>query len=173
MLTQWRVHIAFTSQWSRYSSVASEGEALLPPQQDGSEKEYSSKIRQLVDDISKLTVLEVSDLNELLKTTLKISDIASVPAVPAPTVAVATPDSNEDSPAQQQSEFTVKLTGFADGTKAKVIKEIKTIMEGMNLVQAKKFVEDAPQIVRKEVSKEEAEELKKILETAGATVQLE
>jgi large subunit ribosomal protein L7/L12 len=126
-----------------------------------------------------------------LQTTLKISDIASVPAVPAPTVAVATPDSNEDSPAQQQSEFTVKLTGFADGTKAKVIKEIKTIMEGMNLVQvplyfscwkvlskfsalqAKKFVEDAPQIVRKEVSKEEAEELKKILETAGATVQLE
>lgn len=86
---------------------------------------------------------------------------------------LAVQDSNEDSPAQQQSEFTVKLTGFADGTKAKVIKEIKTIMEGMNLVQAKKFVEDAPQIVRKEVSKEEAEELKKILETAGATVQLE
>ena len=62
-----RVFVALSYHWNRYSSVASEREALLPPRQDGSEKEYSAKIRQLVDDISKLTVLEVSDLNELLK----------------------------------------------------------------------------------------------------------
>ena len=44
-------------------------------------------------------------------------------------------ESTEDSPVEQQTEFTIQLTGFADGTKAKVIKEIKSIMEGMNLVQ--------------------------------------
>ncbi|XP_062507667.1 large ribosomal subunit protein bL12m-like isoform X2 [Corticium candelabrum] len=165
-------YVVLPHHWSRPYSVASGNDVLQPPSSTGSAKVYSAKIKQLVDDISKLTVLEISDLNDLLKTTLNITEVAA-PVASASTSAAAVPESTEDSPVEQQTEFTIQLTGFADGTKAKVIKEIKSIMEGMNLVQAKKFVEDTPQIVKKDISKEEAEGIKKSLETAGATVQIE
>lgn len=72
-----------------------------------------------------------------------------------------------------KSAFTVKLVKFDDGKKVALIKEIKNVVEGMNLVQAKKFVESAPQVLRSGVPKDEAEALKKSLEALGAVVELE
>lgn len=72
-----------------------------------------------------------------------------------------------------KSEFTVKLEKIDAAQKAKVIREIKNIITGCNLVEAKKFVESAPKVVKENVPKEEAEKMKKLLESVGATVVLE
>eukprot|EP00118_Oscarella_pearsei_P026493 m.309987 g.309987 ORF g.309987 m.309987 type:complete len:185 (+) comp48955_c0_seq1:24-578(+) len=137
--------------------------------QDDVEKDYSPKIRQLVAEIGQLTLLEVADLNELLKKTLKIPDVPiSMGLMPAANA----PGSSQEQPVEEKTSFEVKLMGFADGKKAKVIKEIKAIIEGLNLVEAKKLVESSPQTIKKDVTKAEAEETKTILETAGATVEI-
>uniref|UniRef100_A0A8C9SPW9 Large ribosomal subunit protein bL12m n=1 Tax=Scleropages formosus TaxID=113540 RepID=A0A8C9SPW9_SCLFO len=136
---------------------------------------YSPKIEQLVKDIAGLTLLEVSDLNELLKKTLNIQDVGMMPmgamAAAAPVVQAA-----EEEAAPQRKEkthFTVKLTELKAADKVKLIKEVKNCMQGLNLVQAKKLVETLPQEIRANVSKEEAEKLKAALEAAGGTVVLE
>ncbi|KAL1457646.1 hypothetical protein WDU94_007854 [Cyamophila willieti] len=72
-----------------------------------------------------------------------------------------------------QSLFTVKLVKFDDKQKVPLIKEIKTLIEGMNLVQAKKFVESAPAVVKADVTKEEAEALKIQLAKVGGEVSFE
>ena len=65
------------------------------------------------------------------------------------------------------------MTGFDDTKKVGLIKEMKAIVPGMNLVQAKKFVESVPQLIRKDVSKEEADKLKASLEALGARITVE
>ena len=77
-------------------------------------------------------------------------------------------EAEEVMPTVVQTSFTVKLESFAADKKVALIKEIKANVEGMNLVQAKKFVESAPAIVKSDIAKEEAEKLKKALEAAGA-----
>lgn len=72
-----------------------------------------------------------------------------------------------------QTAFKVKMLKFDDKQKVALIKEIKNLFEGMNLVQAKKFVESAPTVVKDDVSKEEAEKLKAALEKIGATIEIE
>lgn len=79
---------------------------------------------------------------------------------------------------EEKTQFTLKLTGFNAASKAKLIKEIKGILPGANLVEAKKFVEGctgdkAGSVVKEDVSKEEAEKMKKLLESVGGTVVLE
>ncbi|KAK6044300.1 Ribosomal protein L7/L12 domain protein [Cooperia oncophora] len=68
--------------------------------------------------------------------------------------------------------FSVKLTKFDDAKKIALIKEIRSAISGLNLVQAKKFVETAPVVVREDMGKAEAEELKAALEKAGATIEI-
>uniref|UniRef100_A0A8C9SR35 Large ribosomal subunit protein bL12m n=1 Tax=Scleropages formosus TaxID=113540 RepID=A0A8C9SR35_SCLFO len=134
---------------------------------------YSPKIEQLVKDIAGLTLLEVSDLNELLKKTLNIQDVGMMPMG---AMAAAAPVAAEEEAAPQRKEkthFTVKLTELKAADKVKLIKEVKNCMQGLNLVQAKKLVETLPQEIRANVSKEEAEKLKAALEAAGGTVVLE
>ncbi|RKO83224.1 ribosomal protein L7/L12 [Blyttiomyces helicus] len=72
-----------------------------------------------------------------------------------------------------KTEFTVKLEKFDAASKAKIIKEIKTLIPGASLVEAKKFVESVPKVIRENVPKDEAEKIKKLLEGLGATVSLE
>lgn len=141
---------------------------------EGEEKRYAPKIQQLVKDISQLTLIEVADLNELLKKTLKISD-APMMAMGAMASAAKPKDEDEEAPKAKQEKvnFTVKITKFEESKKIALVKEIKTLVEGLNLVQAKKFVESVPQTVRADLPKEEAEKLKASLEAVGATVVLE
>ncbi len=72
-----------------------------------------------------------------------------------------------------QTSFTVKLESFDTAKKVTLIKEIKNLVEGMNLVQAKKFVESCPTVVKADLSKDEAEKLKESLIAAGAVCKIE
>ncbi|EDO35026.1 predicted protein [Nematostella vectensis] len=147
--------------------------SLAAPDADDSQRHYPNHIKKIVDDISKLTLLEVSELNELLKVTLKIQDVPMMAAGAMSAPAAAQAASEEPEKEAEPTEFTVKLTGFDAAAKVKLIKEIKNLIPGMNLVQAKKFVEGLPQNVREKVNKEESEQLKKALEAAGGTVEIE
>jgi large subunit ribosomal protein L7/L12 len=73
----------------------------------------------------------------------------------------------------EKTSFTIKLEKFDAAAKAKMIREIKGLIPGANLVAAKKFVESVPAIIREDVPKEEAEKIKATLEGLGGTVVLE
>ena len=118
----------------------------------------------------------MADLNELLKKRLNISDapmmMSAGPAVAAP-AKVEEEEEEAAAPAAVQTSFTVKLTKFDAAKKVAIIKEIKSIVEGMNLVQAKKFVESAPAVVKADVSKEEADQIKEKLTAIGGECTVE
>ncbi|KAF5911365.1 hypothetical protein HPG69_018668 [Diceros bicornis minor] len=155
------------------------GEALAGAPLDNARKEYPPKIQQLVQDIASLTLLEISDLNELLKKTLKIQDVGLMPVggmMPgaAPAAGAAPEAAEEDIPKQkEQTHYTVRLTEAKPVDKVKLIKEIKNYVQGINLVQAKKLVESLPQEIKANVAKAEAEKIKAALEAVGGTVVLE
>ena len=98
--------------------------------------------------------------------------MAGGPAAPAAAPVEEEPE-EEAAPVAVQTSFTLKLEAFAADKKVALIKEIKANVEGMNLVQAKKFVESAPAIVKADLSKDEAEKLKTTLEAAGATCKID
>ena len=135
----------------------------------------SPKITEIVDRIEKLTLLEASELVQELKTRLNITDIA-MPAAAAPAAPAAAAPSDE-APAEEKPKektlFTIKFLGLgSDSAKAKVIKEVKAINSSMNLVEAKKFVESAPQTLKENVTKEDAEKIKEAVEKAGGKIEL-
>ncbi|NXK12658.1 DIC protein, partial [Herpetotheres cachinnans] len=150
-------------------------EALAGAPLDTAAKEYSPKVRQLVRDIAGLTLLEVADLNALLKETLKIPDVGVMPAAAASLQpAQAAPQEEEEVPLKREkTHFTVRLTELKPADKVKLIKEVKNFVPGVNLVQAKKLVESLPQEIKANASKEEAEKIKAALEAAGGTTQQE
>ncbi|XP_050175573.1 39S ribosomal protein L12, mitochondrial [Myiozetetes cayanensis] len=155
---------------------ARRSEALAGAPLDTAAKEYSPKVRQLVRDIAGLTLLEVADLNALLKETLKIPDVGVMPAAAAASAvpAQAAPQEEEEVPLKKEkTHFTVRLTELKPADKVKLIKEVKNFVPGVNLVQAKKLVESLPQEIKANASKEEAEKIKAALEAAGGTVVLE
>jgi len=120
-------------------------------------------IQKLIDDLSKLTVLEAAELAKGLEEAWGVSAAAAV-AVAGPAAAAAGPA------AEEQSEFDVILTGDG-GKKINVIKEVRAIT-GLGLGEAKALVEGAPKAVKEGVNKEEAEKIKKQIEEAGGTVEL-
>jgi large subunit ribosomal protein L7/L12 len=119
-------------------------------------------LAKIVEELSALTVLEAADLSKLLEEKWGVSAAAAVAAAPA--AAAAGPA------AEEQTEFDVILTGDG-GNKINAIKEVRAIT-GLGLGEAKALVEGAPKAVKEGVNKAEAEELKKRLEAAGATVEL-
>jgi len=124
-----------------------------------------ANLQNLVDELSALTVLEAAELSKLLEQKWGVSAAAPVAAAAVsagPAVAAA--------PVEEQTEFTVILTGFGD-KKINVIKEIRTIT-GLGLKEAKDLVEGAPKTVKEGVNKDEAAKIKKILEENGATVEV-
>ena len=78
----------------------------------------------------------------------------------------------EEKKVEEQTEFLVSLVKFADDSKIKVIKEIKSVVEGINLVQARKFVEELLQVVKQGISKDDAIKLKEQLEAARGVVEV-
>ena len=123
-----------------------------------------SKLEKLVDDLSALSVLEAAELSKLLEEKWGVSAAAPV-AVAAVGGGAAAPVAE----VEEQTEFTVVLTGGGD-KKINVIKEVRSIRPDLGLKEAKDLVEGAPQNVKENVSKQEAEEIKKKLEEAGASV---
>jgi large subunit ribosomal protein L7/L12 len=123
-----------------------------------------ANLQQLVDELSKLTVLEAAELSKLLEEKWGVSAAAPVAAAAAPGAAAAAPA------AVEKTEFTVVLMAAGD-KKINVIKEVRAIT-GLGLKEAKDLVEAAPKEVKADVSKDEAEKIKKQLEDAGAKVEL-
>jgi large subunit ribosomal protein L7/L12 len=125
-----------------------------------------SKLEKLVDELSTLTVLEASELSKLLEEKWGVSAAAPVAVAAAGGAAAAPVEA-----AEEQTEFTVILTAGGD-KKINVIKEVRSVRADLGLKEAKDLVEGAPQPVKENISKQEAEEIKKKLEEAGATVQI-
>ncbi len=117
----------------------------------------------ILDAISKMTVLEVVDLIKAMEDKFGVSAAAA-------TVAVAAPAAGGAAAAEEQTEFTVILKAFGDN-KVNVIKVIRAIT-GLGLKEAKDLVEGAPSPVKEGVSKADADSIKKQLEEAGATVEI-
>ncbi|XP_044758920.1 39S ribosomal protein L12, mitochondrial [Coccinella septempunctata] len=152
------------------TASASPIENLTIPPPSNADKPASEKIEKLFNDISKLNLLEVCELSDLLKKRLNLSDISAV-QVAGP--AAASVDEEDVVPIKAKSSFTIKLMKFEEKQKVALIKEIKGIMEGMNLVQAKKFVESAPAVVKADIAKDEADKLKEAIEKVGGVVAVE
>ena len=121
-------------------------------------------LQKLAEELSGLTVLEAAELSKLLEEKWGVSAAAPAAAAAAPVAAAAA------APVEEQTEFTVILSGAGD-KKINVIKEIRTIT-GLGLKEAKDLVEGAPKTVKEAVGKDEVAKIKKMLEDAGATVEV-
>ena len=122
----------------------------------------SEKVTAMIEEIKALTVLELSELVHALEEEFGVS--AAAMAAPAAGGAAA-------EAAEEKTEFDVVLAGFDAAAKIKVIKAVREIT-GLGLAEAKGVVEGAPKTLKEAVSKDEAEEMKKKLEEAGAKVEL-
>jgi large subunit ribosomal protein L7/L12 len=122
-------------------------------------------LQKLVDELSNLTVIEAAELSKLLEEKWGVSaaaPVAMASAAPAAAAAAA--------PVEEQTEFTVILSKTGD-KKINVIKEVRTIT-GLGLKEAKDLVEGAPKPVKEGVNKDEAAKIRKMLEDAGASVEV-
>ena len=119
---------------------------------------------QLVEELSSWTVAEVAGLVKALETKWGVS------AAPVAVAGGGGGGAAAAAPVEEQTEFTVELTGGGD-KKIQVIKVVREVTS-LGLAEAKKLVEEAPKVVKEGLSKADAEELKKKLEEAGATVAL-
>ncbi|MGC2130031.1 MAG: 50S ribosomal protein L7/L12 [Candidatus Aquilonibacter sp.] len=120
-------------------------------------------VAELIDQIDKLTVLELADLVKQLEEKYGVSAAAPVAMVAGPAAAAA-------APAAEKTEFDVILSE-AGPEKIKVIKAVRELTS-LGLTEAKAFVESAPKAVKEGVTKDEAESVKKKLEEAGAKVEI-
>lgn len=123
-----------------------------------------SDTQALVDQLSNLTVLQVADLVKQLEEKWGVSAAAPVAVAAGPAVAAA-------APVEEKTSFDVILKE-AGANKIAVIKEVRAAVAGLGLAEAKALVESAPKALKEGVTKEEAEEIKKKIEAAGAKVEI-
>ena len=123
-------------------------------------------LEKLADELSSLTVMEAADLSKVLEEKWGVTAAAPMAVASAPAVA----GGDAGGAAEEKDEFDVVLAAVGD-KKINVIKEVRTIT-GLGLKEAKELVEGAPKAVKEGAKKDEAEEIKKKLEEAGATVEL-
>ena len=121
-------------------------------------------LNKIVEDLSSLTVLEAAELSKLLEDKWGVSAAAPVAVAAVPAAG------GGEAAAEEKTEFDLELTE-SGSNKIAVIKEVRTIT-GLGLKEAKDLVEGAPKPLKQGVKKEEAEEMKKALEAAGAKVTL-
>ena len=125
----------------------------------------SEKINALIEEVSNLTVLELSELVHALEEKFGVSAAAPVAVAAGPAAAAPVEE------VEEKTEFDVVMTSFG-AEKVKVIKAVREIVSGLGLAEAKALVEGIPAKIKEGVQKEEAEELKKKLEAVGATVEI-
>jgi large subunit ribosomal protein L7/L12 len=121
-------------------------------------------LSKIVDELSKLTVLEAADLAKMLEEKWGVTAAAAVAVAAAPGAGGGA------APAEEKTEFTVVLTAAGD-KKIEVIKEVRALT-GLGLKEAKDLVEGAPKAVKEGVAKDEAEKIKATLEKVGAKVEM-
>jgi len=96
-----------------------------------------------------------------------------MPTAAAPVVAAPIEEAPVEEKPKEKTIFNVKLESFEAAAKAKVIREVKALVPNLTLIDAKKFVESLPKVVKENLSKEEAEKLKATFEGIGAVIKLE
>ena len=122
-------------------------------------------LAKIADELSKLTVIEAAELSTMLEEKWGVSA-----AAPVAVAAVGAGGDGAAAAEEEKDSFSVVLASFGD-KKINVIKEVRAIT-GLGLKEAKDLVESAPKPIKEDVKKDEAEEIKKKLEDAGATVEL-
>jgi large subunit ribosomal protein L7/L12 len=126
-------------------------------------------LAKIVDDLSKLTVLEAAELAKMLEDKWGVS--AAAPVAFAPGAAAPGAAGGAAAPAEEQTEFTVILKSGGD-KKLNVIKEVRSIVSGLGIKEAKELVEAGGKVIKEGVTKEEAAKIKKQLEDQGAVVEV-
>ena len=122
-------------------------------------------IQAIANDLSELTVLQVAELVKTLEDKWGVSAAAAAPVM----MAAGAPAAGAEA-AEEQTEFAVHLTGIGD-KKINVIKVVRELTS-LGLKEAKDLVDSAPKVVKEDISKEEAEEMKKKFEAVGAQVEI-
>ena len=125
----------------------------------------SEKINALIEEVSALTVLELSELVHALEEKFGVSAAAPVAVAAGPAAAAPVEE------VEEKTEFDVVMTSFG-AEKIKVIKAVREVVSGLGLAEAKALVEGIPAKIKEAIAKDEAEEIKKKLEAVGATVEL-
>lgn len=185
----------------RYYPLAAQSPAGVPLDEsstsssvpDDKNRKISAQVDALVEQIVNLPLLEVSDLNFALKKRLNIPDTPFMPAgfafqgsaatAPLPACRfiftktffikfLAATEEPQEEIAAPKISFGVKLTKYDETKKIALIKQIRDLIPGLNLLQAKKFVEGIPTEVKTDLGKNEAEELKVILEKVGGVCEI-
>ena len=119
---------------------------------------------QIMEAIAGMTIMELSELIKAMEEKFGVTAAAPVAVVQGAAGAA---------PADEKTEFTVTLKGLSDpGKKIAVIKEVRNIIPGLGLKEAKELVEGAPKTLKEDVSKEEAEKIKQAITTAGGEVEI-
>ena len=130
---------------------------------DENKVEVPAKFKSLVEEIEKMSVLDLSELVKVLESNFGVS-------AAAPAMMMAAPAAGGAAAAEEKTEFNVELTE-AGASKINVIKAVKEIT-GLGLADAKALVDGAPKVIKEGVKKEEAETMKKKIEEAGGKVTL-
>jgi len=134
--------------------------------EEKTEVKIPEKFKSIVEEIEKMSVLDLSELVKILEDKFGVSAAAPIMMGAMPTTATG----SESEASEEKSEFNVELTSTGDN-KIGVIKAIREITE-MGLKDAKDLVDGAPAMIKESVKKEEAEEMKKKIEAAGGSVTL-
>ena len=134
--------------------------------EDAKETQVSDKLQKIIDSIETLTVLELADLVKALEDKFGVSA-----AAPVAMVAAGNGNGDAGAPAEEKTSFDVILTN-AGANKIAAIKAVRQILPDLGLKEAKDLVEAAPKPVIEGANKDDAENAKKILEEAGAQVEL-
>jgi len=144
----------------------------LPPMETGEPGEIpaSPELHALADEILQLNILEMNELVTNIADHFGFEDDGAMMDMGGGSGGSGGAAA-EEAPPEEKTAFDLKLTGYDKKAKIKVIKEVRA-MSGLGLKEAKELVEGAPKVVKKEMKKEEAEELKAKLEAVGATVEL-
>jgi large subunit ribosomal protein L7/L12 len=127
--------------------------------------EIPEKFQKLIEEIEKMSVIELAELVKVLEKKFGVSA-----AAPVAVAGAAGEDASKGEAVQEKSEYNVELTTAGD-SKIAIIKLVKDIV-GIGLKEARDLVYAAPKVIKENVSKEEAEEMKKKLEESGASVEL-
>lgn len=173
-------------QWARNFCAQAEAEKPAAEEESGSPDvtiapfdDVEPKIAALADEICHLNMLQLADLSKLLKDRLGIDDSmlyggmggGGGMVMAAPAAGAAPAAAEEEAPAEEKTEFDLKLTGFDAKQKIKVIKAVRE-MTSLGLKEAKEVVEGAPSVIKEAIKKEEAEELAEKLKEVGAEIEI-
>ena len=134
------------------------------------EVELPEKVRNIVDSIKSLNVMELVQLVKALEKVFGISGVPVAAAV-APSAVAATPQPQAEAEQQAEKKYKVVLKD-AGPNKLQVIKELRAILQNLNIKEAKDFVESLPKVIKEDVGEDEAKEIKERFEKVGAKVEL-